>query len=150
MTESHTARLRNVLREYEQQLLMARRIARFRAKKRLAEGLPPQDRDPSVQRRQYVESVARELYDHMIFTGSENPMVREIRRQLGLELKKEVRFSYPPGGQLCILAEHEGEWLPLEPLEQKLAREALRRITSQKVDESMLKKPPRVGVCCQA
>ena len=72
MADTTTAQMRIMLQGYEQQLLAARRLARFRVRRRLAEGLEPQDPDPSVKRRAYVEKVAQELFDSLIFTGSDN------------------------------------------------------------------------------
>ena len=63
MADTTTAQMRIMLQGYEQQLLAARRLARFRVRRRLAEGLEPQDPDPSVKRRAYVEKVAQELFD---------------------------------------------------------------------------------------
>ncbi len=54
MADMHTLQMRIMLQCYEQQLLAARRLARFRVKRRLAEGLKPQDPDPSVNRRAFV------------------------------------------------------------------------------------------------
>ena len=82
MADTTTAQMRIMLQGYEQQLLAARRLARFRVRRRLAEGLEPQDPDPSVKRRAYVEKVAQELFDSLIFTGSDNPVVEEIRREM--------------------------------------------------------------------
>ena len=86
MEETMNPQLRSMIRGYEQQLLSARRLARLRVKMRLAEGESPHDPDPEIKRRAYVEKVARELYESLIYTGSDNPMVEEIRRELGKSL----------------------------------------------------------------
>lgn len=148
MAEMHTAQLRIMLHSYEQQLLAARRLARFRVKRRLAEGLPPQDEDPSIMRRQFVQKVAHELYERLLYTGSSNPVVNEIREELGRRLNKEVEFTYPPGGSLCIVVREPDGLRPLNEEEQRHYKDMLQAITAQKVNESMLKKPPRSGVCC--
>ena len=75
MEETMNPQLRSMIRGYEQQLLSARRLARLRVKMRLAEGESPHDPDPEIKRRAYVEKVARELYESLIYTGSDNPMV---------------------------------------------------------------------------
>lgn len=139
--DMHALQMRIMLQSYEQQLLAARRLARFRVKRRLAEGERPQDPDPSINRRAFVEKVARELYETLIFTGSSNPVVEEIRAELSNALNLEVGFTYPPGARLRIVAiEPEGQ-RPLTRDEEKQARHALWRITRQKVDQNMLERP---------
>ncbi len=93
MAETSTTQMRIMLQSYEQQLLAARRLARFRVRRRLAEGQEPHDPDPSIKRRGYVEKVAQELYDSLIFTGSDNPVVEEIRQELGRAVGQDVQFT---------------------------------------------------------
>lgn len=141
MTETSTTQMRIMLQSYERQLLAARRLARFRVRRRLAEGQAPQDPDPSVKRRVCVEKVAQELYDSLIFTGSDNPVVEEIRQELGQTVGQDVQFTYPPGGRLRIVGEGPDGPRALSEEEQLRTRHALWRITRQKVDQSMLEKP---------
>lgn len=148
MADMQTLQMRIMLQSYEQQLLAARRLARFRVKRRLAEGLKPQDPDPSVKRRAFVEKVARELYETLIFTGSDNPVVEEIRKELSQSVGFEVEFAYPPGCRLCILAVEPDGSRPLNHEEEREARHALWRITRQKVDQSMLEKPEVRRAAC--
>lgn len=142
MEESTTPQLRSMLRGYEQQLLTARRLARLRVKVRLAAGESPQDPDPEIKRRAYVEQVARELYESLIYTGSDNPMVEEIRRELGKSVGQELLFTYPPGEQLLFVGCSPQGPRPLPKDAQQQTRFALWRITRQKVHQSMLDKPP--------
>lgn len=142
MAEIPPAPMRIMLNCYEQQLLAARRLARYRIKKRVAEGMNPQDPDPSVQRQKYVKQVAEELYTSLLLTGSDNPMVENIRKELSIRLKKEVEFTYPPGGKLRIIARDEKGARPLTAEEAQIAKQMLWRITSQTIDQSMWKKPP--------
>ncbi|MBQ3058821.1 MAG: hypothetical protein IJD16_00690 [Desulfovibrio sp.] len=141
MAELSTLQQRVMLRSYEQQLLAARRLARFRVRRRMAEGEEPYDPDPSIKRRAFVEKVAQELYDSLIFTGSDNPMVEEIRQALSLAVGLELEFTYPPGEKLCIVGVGPDGPRPLSEDEQCRTRNALWRITRQKVDQSMLVKP---------
>ena len=141
MSETSTTQMRIMLQSYEQQLLAARRLARFRVRRLLAEGREPQDPDPSIKRRAYVEKVAQELYDSLIFTGSDNPVVEEIRLELGQAVGQDVQFTYPPGGRLRIVGEGPDGPRALSEEEQRRTRHALWRITRQKVDQSMLEKP---------
>lgn len=148
MPDMRALQMRIMLQSYEQQLLAARRLARFRVKRRLAEGEKPQDPDPSINRRVYVEKVARELYDTLIFTGSSNPVVEEIRAELSEALGLDVGFTYPPGARLRIVANGPQGQRPLSAEEEKRARHALWRITRQKVDQGMLERPERHGAVC--
>ena len=142
MADATMARMRIMLQGYEQQLLAARRLARFRVNRRLAAGEEPNDPDPSVNRRIRVEKVARELYETLIYTGSDNPVVEDIRQELGKEVGQEVQFTYPPGGRLRIVGQGPDglEALPEDKL--RASRNALWRITRQKISESMLDTPP--------
>lgn len=142
MAEIPPAPMRIMLNCYEQQLLAARRLARYRIKKRVAEGINPQDPDPSIQRQKYVKQVAEELYTSLLLTGSDNPMVENIRKELSVRLKKEVEFTYPPGGKLRIIARDAQGARPLTEEEAQIAKQMLWRITSQTIDKSMWKKPP--------
>ena len=138
MADVTTAQMRIMLQSYEQQLLAARRLARFRVRRRLAEGKPPEDPDPSINRSSYVQQVARELYDSLVFTGSDNPVVEEIRVELGKTLGRDIRFTYPPGERLRIVSDGPDGQKPLTKGELHKLHYALWRITRQKVDESML------------
>ncbi len=142
MSETQNLQTRMMLKGYEQQLLAARRLARFRVRKRLAEGQNPDDPDPDAMRHVFVEKVAKELYESLIFTGTENPVAEEIRNELGEKLGLELEFSYPPGERLQILAHGPEGPRPLDADEQRRSRYALWSLTRQKVDQSMLDKPP--------
>lgn len=93
MADATSAQLRMMLQGYEQQLLAARRLARLRMRRRVAEGDDPGDPDPSASRHIMVEKVARELYETLLYTGSDNPVVEEIRQELGREVGQEVQFT---------------------------------------------------------
>lgn len=135
-------------KSYNTQLMMARRLARFRLKARLAEGLNPDDPDPSIKRKDFVKRVAAELYESMVFTGNENPVVEEIRQELCKALHKEVEFTYPPGGRLYIVAREAGVARPLTPQESRKAMDYLKTITDAAVDRNMLEKSEETGVYC--
>lgn len=146
MADATMARMRIMLQGYEQQLLAARRLARFKVRRRLAEGEDPNDPDPSIKRREMVEKVARELYDTLIYTGSDNPVVEEIRQELGREAGQEVQFTYPPGGRLHIVGQGPDGLQALPEDKLRALRNALWRITRQKISESMLDTPVE-GTC---
>lgn len=137
MAETTTVQMRIMLQRYEQQLLSARRLARFRVRTRLDEGLDPHDPDPGAKRNAYVERAAQELYDTLIFTGSVNPVVEEIRQELGELVGREVRFTYPPGGRLRIVGVGPDGPFALPDEEERHIRYALWRITRNKVNSGM-------------
>ena len=99
MADVTAAQVRMMLQGYEQQLLAARRLARLRMRRRMAAGDDPNDPDPAARRHLMVEKVARELYEALLYTGSDNPVVEEIRQELGREVGQDVQFTYPPGGR---------------------------------------------------
>ncbi len=138
MDEQGSLQKRMMLQGYEQQLLAARRLARFRVRRRVAMGLIPDDPDPSIKRNDFVEKVARELYESLIFTGSDNPIVEDIRREISDRLGFAVRFTYPPGKRLQIMGETEDGLRPLTEEEDRIAHGALLKVTRGKVDGSML------------
>ena len=133
MPDTTTARLRIMLQGYEQQLLAARRLARFRVRRRLAAGEDPREPDPLPKRHATVEQVARELYDMLLYTGSDNPVVEDIRQELSQELGREVHFTYPPDGSLCILGQGVVPALPdRTALEACLRKHGLDRLLTEK------------------
>ncbi|MDR1660354.1 MAG: hypothetical protein LBR94_08495 [Desulfovibrio sp.] len=145
MAVTSTTRLRIMLREYEQQLLSARRLARLRVRRRLAEGLDPEDPDPSIKRRLFVEKTARELYETLIFTSSENPVIEDIRAEFGKLLGKSARFTYPPGERLNIVLEGADGLELLSEDEQRRARHLLWQVTRQLIEQSMLNAPAPIA-----
>ena len=128
---------RNMVRQYERQLLNARRLARYRTALRLARGdeLP----DPEEMRRLLVEKVAKELYEHLLFTGSDNPVAESIRKDLSVSVGAPLHFQYAPG-EAAVQLIREGASGPeaVNPHEKALLLETLWRITLAKVDATML------------
>jgi hypothetical protein len=127
-----------MLRQYDRQLLNARRLARYRIALRLAQGdaaFP----EPEEVRRGMVEKVAKELYEHLIFTGSENPVAEAIREALSLSAGTHLHFQYPPG-EAALRLIREGDAGPEEVSrhEKEQLMEKLWQITLAKVDETML------------
>ena len=134
------AQKRVMLQGYEQQLLAARRLARFRVRRRLAEGESPEDPDPAIKRREFVQKVARELHDMLIYTGSENPIMEEIRSELSRSLGYEVRFTYPPGEKLRIVRVMPNGTITLTEKENQNIIANLMPLILNKVSGSMLNK----------
>lgn len=129
---------RLMLHTYEQNLRNVRLLARYKVRKRLAEGLEPDDPDPAQSRKKFATHIAQELYDSLLFYPGSNPVVDEIREELSQVLGKKVEFTYPPGGTLRIAVREETGLRHLEPEEQALAREHLKRITDARVDKGLL------------
>lgn len=137
MSES-TVRLRVMLQSYEQQLMAARRLAKFRAKCRLLRGEERDDPDPQIKRRSYVEKVAREVYESLIYTGSPNPINEEIRAELSAQVGIELQFTYPPGKRLRIVKVTPEGQMALSEEEQQKVRLLFFRVTREKINASML------------
>ena len=82
--------------QYGRQLISSRRLSRYHQLLGIGsgrEGAP----SPDEQRRMMVERISREVVENLIFTGSENPVVQEVRQRLDMELDGKFSFQYPPG-----------------------------------------------------
>ena len=127
---------RNMLLQYDRQLVTARRLARLKAelRERMPAAVPTE-----TKRRDMVEHVARELLDNLLFTGSDNPVVREVRQELNRTLHGEYSFRYPPGEvDVRIFREEPDGSRELTSEERKHILAALWEITLAKVDATML------------
>ena len=127
---------RNMLLQYDRQLVTARRRARLKAelRERMPAAVPTE-----TKRRVMVEHVARELLDNLLFTGSDNPVVREVRQELNRTLHGEYSFRYPPGEvDVRIFREEPDGSRELTSEERKHILAALWEITLAKVDATML------------
>ena len=127
---------RNMLLQYDRQLVTARRLARLKAelRERMPAAVPTE-----TKRRVMVEHVARELLDNLLFTGSDNPVVREVRQELNRTLHGEYSFRYPPGEEdVRIFREEPDGSRELTSEERKHILAALWEITLAKVDATML------------
>ncbi len=91
------------------------------------------------KRRVMVEYVARELLENLLFAGSENPVVEEVRQELDRELGAHYTYKYPPGElNLQIIKESPTEKRELDAEEKRAVLEKLWAITLAKVDATML------------
>ena len=127
---------RNMLLQYDRQLVTARRLARLKAelRERMPAAVPTE-----TKRRVMVEHVARELLDNLLFTGGDNPVVREVRQELNRTLHGEYSFRYPPGEvDVRIFREEPDGSRELTSEERKHILAALWEITLAKVDATML------------
>ena len=136
---SASIHVRNMLRQYERQLFNARRLARYRMALRLAQGDDAEPPEPQeIRRRRMVEKVARELYEHLLFTGSENPVAETIRKELSLSAGTHLQFQYTPGEAALRLIRDGGSGPEeVSPHEKAQLLDKLWLITMAKVDETM-------------
>ena len=130
---------RAMLKGYEQQLMAARQLARFRVRKMLEANEDWREPDPSISRNRQMRTVSHELYANLLFTGTADSFLETMRRDLSAQLGTELQFAWPPGKSLHLMARENGalreltkeEWAKLGDLES---------YTSQKVDREMQKK----------
>ena len=130
--------VRNMLHQYDRQLVTARRLARYRQVLQKTYGEEPEI-PADVRRRIMVERVARELFENLLFTGSDSPLVREVQRALDAALGERLVFQYPPGElELALFRETPGGLVEVRSPEKDRILEKAWKITLAKVDETML------------
>lgn len=129
--------MRKVLDKYETQLQMARRMARYKVRQRLAQGLAPDDPDLSHKKEVFKASISQELFDSLLFYPDASPVVEEIREELSQALGVRIEFTYPPGDTLRLAVRENGHLRKLKDEEQRIARNVLRRITGEKVGNTL-------------
>lgn len=130
--------IRNMLHQYDRQLVTARRLARYRQALRQASGDEPVV-SMEVKRRIMVERVARELFENLLFTGSDTPMVQMVQKALEEAFGEPILFQYPPGSlDLVILREGPNGPTEVSPMEKEVILDRAWQITLDKVDDTML------------
>lgn len=130
--------VRNMLHQYDRQLVTSRRLARYRQVMELASGEEP-ELTAEERRKIMVERVARELFENLLFTGSDTPLVRDILQELMKQRSEHLLFKYPPGGlQLTILRETDEGFVEVEPFEKQHILDQAWNITLDIVDDTML------------
>jgi hypothetical protein len=127
-----------MLLQYGRQLISSRRLARYH--QLLGAGAARESSlSPEEQRELMVERITREVVDNLIFTGSENPVVLEVRGRLDQALGEKFIFHYPPGSlDFKILRKIEGGTQEVPPEEKHRIMGRLVEITRQTVAETML------------
>ena len=108
--------MRNMLHQYGRQLVTSRRLARYH--QLLSQGVES-EMTPEVRRRIMVERVARELFENLLFTGSDNPVVQEVRKELVHTVGQELAFRYPPGKLDLSISKETPDGLVELPAEEK-------------------------------
>ncbi|MEG2140919.1 MAG: DVU0524 family FlgM-associated protein [Bilophila sp.] len=130
--------VRNMLHQDDRQLVTARRMARYRHALRTSpaeEPAFPEDMKRSIM----VNRVARELFENLLFTGSDTPMVQEVHDELIQEFGDSLVFQYPPGSlEMVILRKTPKGMEEVSPPFRVDVLERAWALTLAKVDETML------------
>lgn len=130
--------VRNMLHQYDRQLVTSRRLARYRQVMQLASGEQP-ELSADARRQLMVERVARELFENLLFTGSDTPMVQEIQNALMKQLNERLVFKYPPGElNMHIMRETDEGFTEVSPQEKQRFLDQAWKITLAIVDDTML------------
>lgn len=131
---------RNMLLQYDRQLVTARRLSRYKQALKLARGDNGEDSiPPEVKRRAMVERITREVMENLLLSGSDNPIVQEIKTQLDSEMGETLIFKYPPTElDLQIFKESPEGIMEVTPAEKMVIMDKLWHITLDKVNDTML------------
>lgn len=130
--------IRNMLHQYDRQLVTARRLARYRQALRASTGEEPAV-SAEVKRRIMVERVARELFENLLFTGSETPMVQMVQSALEEAFGVAITFQYPPGSlDLVVFRGSPDGPVEVTSMEKEVILDRAWQITLEKVDDTML------------
>ncbi|MEA4857723.1 MAG: DVU0524 family FlgM-associated protein [Solidesulfovibrio sp.] len=132
--------VRAMLRTYGRQVTTARRLARYR-RSLAAAGAEDEVRiSREAKRRELVGRVAAEIVENCIVTGSDTPVVEEIKAELEEELGYPLVFAYPPEEQEMQIFRADDPKIPRE-LTGEAKTEVFRRLWElalEKVDATML------------
>ena len=130
--------VRAMLRQYDKQLIAGRRISRYMGLSRAQDG-DESATSPSVKRQAMIERVSREIVENLIFVGSPNPIVQEIKEELEKALNMKLTFTFPVGMMdMQILKETPNGQEPVSGSELGEVLDKLWEITLDKVSATML------------
>lgn len=137
---ANPALLRNMLRTYGRQITTSRRLARYRRSLRAAGAEDEVQISREAKRRELVHKVAAEIVESLIVTGSENPIVVDIKKDLEDSFRTKFHFAYPPEDQDLQIFKVLGKDEAVEVTGPERVRvlEKLWHIALEKVDETML------------
>ena len=117
--------------------MAARRLARY--DQILGRGQYRDKESERAKRQIMIERIAREVMENLIFSGSDNPIVKEVKERLTRELGEELVFRYPPADQdFKIFRFVEGMEKELSEQEKQRVMGQLWDVTLRAVDETML------------
>lgn len=130
--------VRNMLLNYDKQLIAARRLNRYLQVMRDEEGIT-QKIPPEVKRRSLVERVAHEVMENLLFSGSDNPIVQDVKTELEQELGEHFDFRFPAEDLSFQVYRETAEGPELIEAEERIQiLDRLWRITLDKVDQTMI------------
>jgi hypothetical protein len=131
--------VKNILQTYDRQLGTANRIARLNKVLSQAGVTDSVSISPEAKRRQLVERVAREIVDNLLVSGSTNPVVQDIHKDLEDQVGSRLLFSFSPEqGELVIHRQTASGSEQVPPDEREQIMGLLRAIALDKVDQTML------------
>lgn len=132
--------VRAMLRTYGRQVTTARRLARYRRSLMAAEAEDEVRLSREAKRRELVGRVAAEIVENCLVTGSDTPVVAELKAELEEELGFPLLFAYPPEDQEMRIFMVRDADAPEELTgEGKAAAfKRLWELALEKVDETML------------
>jgi len=132
--------VRAMLRTYGRQVTTARRLARYRRSLQAAEAEDEVRISREAKRRELVGRVAAEIVENCIVTGSDTPVVEDLKAELEEELGFPLLFAYPPEDQEMRIFKVEAANAP-EELTGEVKTAVFKRLWElalEKVDETML------------
>ena len=129
---------RNMLSQYDRQAISARRMARHRQTMRMAASndlqLPAE-----IKRKIMVERVAKELFENLLFAGSDTPLVLDLQKELVAEFGDSLEFHYPQGSlEIVILRRTQHGTEPVTPQFRAHVLGRARELSLAKVEETLL------------
>jgi hypothetical protein len=131
--------VKNVLQTYDRQLGTASRIARLNRVLTEAGLGDSVTISPDARRKSLVERIAREIVDNLMVSGSANPVVQEIRRELEAQTGHRLLLTFSPeAGELVIHKQGPDGPARVSQEERASIMETLWTIAMNKVDETML------------
>ena len=127
-----------MLLRYSKQLVAARRLARY--DQLLGRNRRVDLQEAEAKRNAMVEGVAREIMENLVFSGSENTVVREVKERLAQESGEEYLFRYPPADQefKIFRIASSGREEELSQNEKQIVMGRLWDVTLRTVDATML------------
>jgi len=125
-----------MLLQYDKQLVADRRIRRHM---QLLSTGQEEYLSPDQKRRMMVERVAQEIFENLLFSGSDNPVVEGVKASLEAEVGEKLSFKFPPAKlDFEIYRETEDGSIKIGPDEANGLLNRLWDITLEKVNETML------------
>ena len=130
--------VRNMLHNYDKQLIAARRLNRYLQALRGDAGVA-QEIPADIKRRVLVERVAHEVMENLVFSGSDNPIVQDVKTALEHELGERFSFKFPAEDlSFQVYRETAAGSEKVEAAERLRILDRLWSITLDKVDQTML------------